>query len=261
MWRIRLLVLLGWLFLQSAAWAQMSPLNLAPGFPTQLDDAYPINGGAAAFQPAVRFDKTEHGEGRLRQTIDVRYGVGPGTEVFVGGTTIRGPLLPGTMDDPRAIRAGLLHRLTKQPGADALLPSLAVRTTVQVPVSGPERQPAIRAELLASWDLGSGWWWHMNAGYQVVPGHQPGLQSPGRTSVWYGRGGIVKSLGYNLGLVINATYSQDYTTVGGNLLTPEIGLAYGLTEDWILTGGVGRDFGPSDSRSTVRANIGISWVW
>lgn len=65
-----------WVLASVPTEAQVSPLNLAPGFPTQLDDAYPLNTGAVALQPAVHFDKTSGNDGRLRQTFDVRWGQG-----------------------------------------------------------------------------------------------------------------------------------------------------------------------------------------
>lgn len=250
-----------WVLASVPTEAQVSPLNLAPGFPTQLDDAYPLNTGAVALQPAVHFDKTSGNDGRLRQTFDVRWGAGRHLELFVGTTFLRGPLLPGAMDDPRAVRAGVLYRLTHQDGPSALIPSLAIRTTVQVPVYGPGTSPAMRNELLASWDLSSGWYGHINAGYQIATGEQPGLQAPGRNSVWYGRAGVVKSLWYDLGLIATVTYGQDPTHYGKRLMTPEVGLTWGLTRDWILTAGVGRDLGGESDQATLRGNIGLTWVW
>lgn len=247
----------------TAAFAtEVSPFNLSPGFPTTLDDAYPVNEGAFLVQPAFRFDKTtdrDYVRGRL--TADLRWGVGRGVELFAGATAVRGPLLPGTMDDPRAVQTGLLYRLTRQDQPLSLLPSLAIRTTVQIPFQGPVHDPAFRGELLASWDLADGWWLHANGGYQVAPGDQPGLQSPGRTSVWYGRLGVVKALTPDMGLVVDATYSQDYTRTVGRLVTPELGLTYGLTPNWILMAGAGTDFGNSEFRANVRGSLSVSWVW
>ena len=254
-------VLCGAFGLVSNVGAQVSPLNLSPGFPTQLDDAYPVNQHAVVIQPAIRFDKTASGDGRGRQTIDVRWGVGTGTELFVGGTGVRGPLEPGTMDDPRAIRAGLLYRFTRQQGPGGLEPSLAVRTTVQIPISGPGSNPALRAELLSSWDLTSGWFSHTNVGYQVVPGGQPGLQSPGVNGVWFMRSGFVKALWYDIGMVANVSYSQNPNQLGGYVLTPEVGFMWSIAQEWILTCGGGRDFGGGTTEATMRANLGISWVW
>jgi hypothetical protein len=260
MFLIGIVVLVLGLGINASVWAQMSPLNLAPGFPTQLDDAYPINPGTVAFQPAFRFDKVESHEMRVRQTIDVRWGVAHGAELFASGTTTWGPLAPGALDDPRAVRVGLLYRLSKQNG-DTLLPSLAIRTTAQIPVTGPTGEPSIRTEVLGSWDLGSEWWYHMNAGIQVTPGFRPGLQSPGQPSVWYGRAGLVKALAYNIGAVANVTYGQDPTLAQAYVWTPELGLMWGITREWILTMGAGHDFGSSAQKATVRANVGLSWVW
>lgn len=241
---------------------EVSPFNLSPGFPTGLDDAYPINEGAFMVQPAFRFDKTT-GQNyvRGRVTAHLRWGAARGLELFAGATAIRGPLLPGTMDDPRAVQTGLLYRLTRQDQPLSLLPSLAIRTTVQIPFQGPVHDPAFRGELLASWDLADGWWLHANGGYQVAPGDQPGLQSPGRTSVWYGRLGVVKALTADMGLVVDATYSQDYTRTVGRLVTPELGLTYGLTPNWILMAGAGTDFGNSEFRANVRGSLSVSRVF
>jgi len=246
----------------AASATEVSPFNLSPGFPTALDDAYPVNEGAVLVQPAFRFDKTTGNDYvRGRVTADLRWGAARGLELFAGTTAIRGPLLPGTMDDPRAVQTGLLYRLTKQNEDLSLVPSLAIRTTVQIPFQGPVHDPAFRGELLASWDLSSGWWTHANIGYQVVPGDQPGLQSPGRTGVWYGRVGVVKALTADLGLVVDATYSQDYTRAVGRLVTPEIGFTYGLTSNWMVMAGGGTDFGNSEFRANVRGSLSVSWVW
>ena len=101
------------LSLAAASAGEMSPLNLSPGFPTSLDDAYPVNEGSVVFQPTFRFDKSEDRDYvRARQTADLRWGVSKGLELFVGGTGIRGPELPGTMDDPRGARGGALSLCT-----------------------------------------------------------------------------------------------------------------------------------------------------
>ena len=113
----------------------------------------------------------------------------------------------------QGVRGGVLYRFARQSDLGGLGPSLAVRTTVQVPVSSAQTDPALRADLLASWDLSNGWWGHMNAGYQIVPGGQPELQAPGRNSVSYGRIGFVKALGSSFGLIVSGTFSA--TTVGG----------------------------------------------
>ncbi len=260
-WRQSLVVgmicVIGW----GTASAQVSSLNLSPGFPTQLDDAYPINNGAVAVQPAFRFNKTSSNDGRLNQTIDLRWGVASGLELFVGGTTLHGPLVPGAMDDPRALRAGLLYRFTRQMGSNGFAPSLAIRTTAQIPVYGPGKNPALRNEVLASWDLSDGWYGHLNAGYQVAPGGQPGLQSPDQNGVWYGRAGLVKALWYDIGIVADVVYGQDPNRAGGNLWTPEIGMTWGIAREWILTVGIARDFGGGDTQATLRGNIGVTWVW
>ena len=246
----------------AASATEVSPFNLSPGFPTALDDAYPVNEGAFLVQPAFRFDKTNLNDFvRGRVTADLRWGAARGVELFAGTTAIRGPLQPGTMDDPRSIQAGLLYRLNRQEESVFIVPSLAIRTTVQIPFQGPQTAPALRAELLGSWDLSDGWLAHVNVGYQVVPGGQPGLQSPGRNSVWYGRVGVVYALRYNLGLVVDGTYSQDYTRPVGSLVTPEVGLTYGLSSNWILMAGGGTDFGNSEFRANARGSLSVSWVW
>jgi len=245
----------------SVSAAQVSPLNLSPGFPTQLDDAYPINPGNVALQGAFRFDKMESAETRLRQTLEARWGAMHGLELFVSGTTTWGPLRPGALDDPRAVRAGLLYRLTTQQESIVILPSLAVRSTVQVPVTGSLRQPSVRLELLGSWELGREWWVHVNTGVQVSSGRRLGLQSAGQSSIWYGRIGVVRALMPNFGLVGNVTYGQDPTAAGAYVWTPEVGLAWGIAPDWILTVGAGHDFGSSPENATMRGNMGLSWVW
>lgn len=241
---------------------EMSHLNLSPGFPTSLDDAYPVNDGSVVFQPTFRFDKSDDRDYlRARQTMDLRWGVSKGLELFVGGTGIRGPELPGTMDDPKAVRGGLLYRLSRQSDLGGVGPSLAVRTTVQVPVSSSQTDPALRTDLLASWDLSEGWWGHINAGYQIAPGGQPGLQAPGRNSVWYGRIGFVKALGSSFGLIVSGTFSQDYTRSVGRLVTPEVGLTYAIRPDWIVMVGAGGDFGNSPQRASERGTVGMAWVF
>jgi hypothetical protein len=250
-----------WGCLVSVSAAQVSPLNLAPGYPTQLDDAYPINPGNVAVQGAFRFDKMESEEARLRQTLEARWGVMHGVELFASGTTTWGPLQPGTVDDPRAVRVGLLYRLTTQQESIVVLPSVAVRSTVQVPVTGSSLQPSLRLELLGSWELGHEWWVHANTGVQVSSERRLGLQSVGQPTIWYGRVGVVRGLMPNLGLVGNVTYGQDPTAAGAYVWTPEVGLAWGMTQDWILTVGGGHDFGSSPQKATVRGNMGLSWVW
>lgn len=260
----RWLVLVGvWsvLSLATARGAEMSPLNLSPGFPTLLDDAYPVNTQAVVTQPSLYLDKTDDGKFRLNQSLDIRWGVAHGMELVVGRTNFHGQLSPGAMNDPRAVRGGFLYRSTRQPGAGELAPSLAIRTTVQVPVNAPQTEPALRADLLASWDLTHQFWGHLNMGYQVAPGGEPGLQAPGRNAVWYGRAGVVTEVWRDVGLVASVTYTQDYTQRTGYVTTPEMGCTYGIAPDWILMLGVGRDFGASDTKAVIRGNIGFAKVW
>ena len=265
MWQLRVTILVLGLVSWSSAGAEVSPLNLSPGFPTQLDDAYPINKGNVVVQPAFRFDKVESQEVRVRQTVDVRWGVVSGLEVFAGGTTAWGPLHPGTVDDPRGVRVGLLYRFNKQQEGDLALPSLGIRVTGQVPVTGPWSEPSARTELLASWDLGSQWWghwWaHANVGFQVTPEVRPGLQSVGQRSIWYGRAGLVRAFTSELGGVASVTYGQDPTQAGAYVWTPEVGLMWAIRPEWILTTGAGHDFGSSPHKSTFRGNMAITWVW
>lgn len=261
MWKTLCAAVVLWGGAVSIGWAQVSPLNLSPGYPTQLDDAYPVNPRYVVAQGAFRFDKMESAEARLRQTFEVRWGAMQGMEVFASGTTTWGPLHPGTLDDPRAVRVGLLYRLLVQQESVLIIPSVAVRSTVQVPVTGSSQMPSIRMELLASWDLGHELWAHANAGVQVAPEGRLGLHSAGQPTIWYGRAGVVRGLIPNLGIVGNVTYGQDPTTAGAFVWTPEVGLMWGITNDWILTVGAGHDFGSSSLKSVVRGNIGLSWVW
>ncbi len=245
--------------LQAAA--QVSPLNLSPGYPGDLDDAYPVNAGAILAQPTVRFDKTSNNDGRLRVGSTIRWGAARNMELFAGGIFVRGPLLPGSVTDPRAIQAGVLYRMTHQPDPDSAIPSLAVRATVQTPFEGQQTRPALRNELIASWDVGSGWYAHWNIAYQVVPGGQPGLQAPGVNTLWNTRAGVVKGLRYDLGVMASVGYGQDPNQLGAYMISPEAGVMWSVRPDWIVTCGAGRDFGGSTQQATIRANVGISKVW
>jgi hypothetical protein len=71
----------------------------------------------------------------------------------------------------------------------------------------------------------------------------------------------VKSLGFGIGLIVSATYSQDYTRPVGCLVTPEVGLTYAIRSDLILMVGFGGDFGNSELRASERGNVGVAWVW
>jgi hypothetical protein len=246
----------------NGAWASdVSPLNLSPGFPTQVDDAYPINKGAIVLQPAIRADKTKDGNARLLQTVDIRMGLASGLEVTVGATPLHGQLNPGSVDDPRAVRVGLLYRFLYQPYSGSPSPSVAIRTTAEVPYGGLASEPALRSELVLSWDLTEGWWWHMNLEYEVAPGFQPGLLSPGRTSVWKARGGLVRALAPNTGAVMSLAYGQDSTQLGSTVFTPEVGLMHRFMDDWIVMVGGGHDFGASTQKAALRANLSLSWIW
>jgi|LNFM01.1.fsa_nt_gb hypothetical protein len=259
---LTLLTVLGWMVLcDVSANAQVSPLNLSPGYPGALDDAYPVNAGAIVAQPSMEFDKYTSNDGRLRVGAVVRWGAARNLELFGGGTFVRGPLTPGLADDPRSIQTGLLYRFLHQPDVDSFWPSMAVRATVQVPFEGPQTRPAIRNDLLLSWDLSSGWYGHVNFGYQVVPGGQPGLLSSGVNSVWSSRAGFVKAVGYDLGVMASVGYGQDPNQSGSYLLSPEAGVMWSILPDWIMTASVGRDLGGGANKASVRANVGISKVW
>jgi len=240
---------------------EVSILNISPGFPTQLDDAYPINPGAFAIQPAVRFDKRRDDNGRLQQTVDARWSPVRNLELFAGGSVLHGPLLPGAIDDVQAVRAGGLYRILHQQDFNMLVPSVAVRMTVQVPFSGPEHIPALRNEVMTSWDLSSGWYGHVNGGYQLVPGDRLGLHTTGRRSVWFARGGIVKAIREDFGIVASMSYGQDPTRTTGYLFTPELGVMWSVGKHWFVTAGGGRDIGGSDTQNQIRGNIAVSWVW
>ncbi|MDI3467655.1 MAG: hypothetical protein OJF50_006476 [Nitrospira sp.] len=259
---VRIVSLVGVLLLGAELGAaQVSPLNLSPGYPGNLDDAYPINPGAIVAQPSLQVDKQSSNDGRLRMDAVIRWGAARNIELFAGGVFVRGPLFPGSVNDPRAIQTGLLYRIFHQPDQDSFVPSLAVRSTVQIPYEGPQTRPALRNELLASWDLSGGWYAHANFGYQVVPGGQAGLLAPGVNSVWMSRVGVVKGFRHDVGVMASVGYGQDPNQSGAYAISPEAGVMWSILPDWILTMGVGRDFGSGVNKTTIRANLGISKVW
>ena len=186
-WLLAVAVTLGLVCLGANVVVALSPVNISPGYPTSLDDAYPVPTNQVVIQSAIRPDITRNDSGsesgRFRATHDIRYGATENMELTISGTSLRGPLNPGTMDDPRSIQVGILARFRKQAEERDLLPSISVRVLGEVPYGGDRTNPGLRGALVTSWNLGNRWWLHGNLGYEVVPSFQPGHWVPHRSSI------------------------------------------------------------------------------
>jgi len=141
-------VTLGFIGLGADVVVALSPVNISPGYPTSLDDAYPVPTNQVVIQSALRPDiaRNDSGSesGRFRATHDLRYGATENMELTVSGTSLRGPLNPGTMDDPRSIQVGILARFRRQAEERDLLPSISVRVLGEVPYAGERTNPGLR---------------------------------------------------------------------------------------------------------------------
>ncbi len=243
----------------------LSPVNISPGYPTSLDDAYPVPTNQVVIQSAIRPDITRNDSGseigRFRTTHDLRYGATENMELSVSGTSLRGPLSPGTMDDPRSIQVGILARFHKQGEERALLPSISVRVLGEVPYSGERTNPGLRGSLVTSWNLGNRWWLHGNLGYEVVPSYQPGHWVPRRTSIIFVNMGFTKALDESSAIVAGLRFQEDPLNSKKQVASPEIGYVLALDKHWLLSLSASRDFLGSVGQAAFRGSVGLTFAF
>jgi hypothetical protein len=212
----------------------MSPLNLSPGLPTQLDDAYPVPEGDWLWQTGVSW-RFRTAMDRLTMPFDVRYGLARGFELSLGSQLWTRGAVDGEVVDPRAVRVSLLSRLTRQE-PDGAWPSLALRTTFEAPYAGIADSPSWRGDLLASWRVGTTHWIHANASYLARPEPQTHVLTPARQTWWQWRLGWVHPLDRSVSLVIDGGLQQDPLTSSRRLAgMAEGALLVELAPEWVLS--------------------------
>jgi hypothetical protein len=244
--------LAGWADPASAA----SPLNLAPEWPARVDDAYPVASGLWQVQTAVRQDWTAAAN-RFTARTDVRIGMRDGWEMDLGFTPAQAGTLGGDPVDHRAVRVGILARLTGQDGA---WPSQALRVTVSPPIAGGSRAPSLRADWLDSWALSRRTWVHANAGYLVAPDPVPGGLTPGRRQWWQARIGLVHALTTEgVGLVTSVGIGPSPFLVADQLRAdPELAIVVPLGAGFAFSAGGGVLV---QADSVMRVQAGLSWTF
>ncbi|MEW6542461.1 MAG: hypothetical protein AB1411_02495 [Nitrospirota bacterium] len=239
-----------------------SPLNLSPGYPTSLDDAYPVPHKEWVVQSGARVDVFRSAT-RTRVPVDARYGIAKDVEVDLGGTVLRGPLTPGTQEDPRSIRVGGLARMYRD---DQL--SVGARVQAQIPTGGERRSPSLKSTLLASWDLGSQRYWHVNASYEAAPSSQRGQWRAGGTSQWTGVTGVVWGVD-TVPMAVVADVKASNVRGTGNpakdreiTVTPEVGVVIPISKHLHVQASISRDFGGApSSQASINGWVGITVTW
>lgn len=250
-WALFAVALLGGV---GASWAS-SPLNLSPDWPLRLDDAYPVPAGEWQWQQAVRQESAASAN-RFTLRSDVRIGLTREWELDLGFTPAQAGHLGGDVVDHRAVRAGVLARLTQQDGA---LPSQAIRVTVAPPIAGPSRSPMLRADWLQSWKLpDKRTWVHLNASYLVAPDPFPG--GVARTDWWQGRIGLVHALtvsGVALAGSVGAMPSP-FEARASLRADPELALLVPLGGGWVFSVGGGVLV---QADNVMRVQAGVAWLF
>ena len=253
----------------STGWA-LSPVNLNAGYPTRLDDAYAVPKGTWLLQTALRADVFENSSGaergRLRSTHDLRIGIGDHTELTLGGTGLRGPTSPGTLDNPSSVNLGVMTQLFRPTEEYGALPALGVRVTAGIPVMAERSTPSVQTSLLASWKVRQDWFLSTNLWYGVVPAFEPGHWAAGRTSVWGVTTGAAKALSTSSVVVMNITVNQDPLDTGrrggeGWVATPELGYIVAIEKNWHVSVGVSRDFMGTTGQALIRTTVGVSYAF
>lgn len=252
-----LLLVIVWLWSGLPASA-MSPLNLSPGYPTSLDDAYPVPKGDWVLQSGARMERLGTAW-RLRAPADIRWGIWNNLEVSLGTTPLRGPLTPGSTDDPRAVRFGGLARFYHE---DTV--SLATRIETEVPYLGQRTRPAFRGTLLGSWEFSPRRYWHVNAGYEAAPSSQVGQWPVGGTSQWSAVTGVVWGLArWQSAAIADVRVAEVPTKQRELLVTPEIGWVVPIVMEHLhLQVSMSRDFGAAPSTiASFRGWLGLSLIF
>ena len=264
-WLLAVAVTLGLVCLGANVVVALSPVNISPGYPTSLDDAYPVPTNQVVIQSAIRPDITRNDSGsesgRFRATHDIRYGATENMELTVSGTSLRGPLNPGTMDDPRSIQLGILARFRKQAEERELLPSISVRVLGEVPYAGDRTNPGLRGALVTSWNLGNRWWLHGNLGYEVVPSFQPGHWVPHRSSIILVNLGFVKALDESSAIVGGLRFQEDPLNSKKQVASPELGYVLALDKHWLFSLSASRDFLGSVGQAAFRGSVGVIYAF
>lgn len=270
MWRTLVMGMCLGLWGEPSVSQALSPVNLNQGYPTQLDDAYPVPKGSLVIQNGLRTDVFEVSRGtdrgRVRTIHDLRAGVGEHTELTVGAIGLKGLTHPGTLENPSALNIGVMTQVYRAGDAPSFLPSVGVRVTAGIPLQGQRQTPSLQTALLTSWKVGHDWWVSNNVWYGVVPEFEVGHWVQGRTSLWGDSLGAVHAFTPTVAVVMNVNAHQDPLTIptGGRMywvVNPELGMIWAPHNDLHLSLGVGRDFGGAMGQALVRSTIGVTYVF
>lgn len=253
-------VLVGLFGSLAPVWA-LSVVNLNPGYPTQLDDAFPVKKGEFIVQSSVVTDIYQQVSGgreysRLQTLHDLRYGWSDAIEFTIGANSLRGAGITASVEDRSAIRMSFLTRLFK-PASEGLAPHVSVRFQGNVPIDGGT---GYKASLISSWTVAHSWWVSGSVWHAVTELEGPMLWGPRRTLTGATIGGV-HAVSPTLSLVVNGSYHQNHvwSSLGERyIFAPEVGLVWLFDRHWELTASVGRDLLGGPGNSILEGRLGLS---
>ena len=240
----------------------MSVVNLNPGSPPSLDDAFAVTHREMSFQysvlPAI-YQEQAGGKERSRiQTLhDVRYGFSENVEFTVGANSLRGSELTPSLEDRAAIRVSVLTRLVK-PVNQGVTPHVSLRFQGNVPL---ESGTMFKGSLIATWAIGQSWWLSSSLWHAISEGEGPSLWGV-RHSLTGVTTGAVHAISPEFSVVMNASYHENHVPPFGGeryIFVPEVGLVWLFHRQWQLTASVGRDFLGVPGNSILQGRVGLSF--
>jgi hypothetical protein len=224
-------------------------LDLEDGFPTSVEDAYPIGYLGREIQMHVSYERTHAGDDGVRFRPRVEFGFPRNAQVSVAQRFTTGSVEPNGVG-PTELE--LLYNLNQETLA---LPAVSLVARADFPTGKPAHGVDAGGKLIVSKTLPGTWHLHRvhaNALYQANDDVQPGERGA-RFRFVVGYSTVVTNELLFVGdLLREHTFSEDEEV---NLA--EVGLRYALTPRMVVSAGVG--FGIGDESPDVRAAMGVQY--
>jgi hypothetical protein len=245
------------LLVTSAAAPAADHTNLEEGFPTELQDAFPIPFRAIEVQGRFRYERERNDDDQYLLQPRLEIGPFPNAQVSIGAPFLLGS---ASHSGSRNLRLDGLYNFNQE---TVWIPAFAVAGRVELPTGVNAAGVDTRLGLVASKTLGAARWMqrvHLNATW----GHEAAAGEDERANRY------IIVVGYSMRAGPDAVVVADFVreqqiTEGANSNILEAGVRYQLTPQTVLVGGAG--VGMGDPSPVARATVGIQhalsfpWFW
>lgn len=224
-------------------------LDLEDGFPTSVEDAYPIGYLGREIQLHVSYERTHAGDDGVRFRPRVEFGFPRNGQLSIAQRFTSGSV------EPNGVGPTELEFLYNVNQETLVLPAVALVARADLPTGKSAHGVDAGGKLLVSKTLPGTWHLHRlhaNAFYQANDDVRP-AERGARFRFVLGYSTVVTNELLFVGdLLREHTFTEDE-----ELNLAEVGLRYALTPRMVISAGVG--FGIGDESPDVRAALGVQY--